>query len=169
MTSASLLERVTEPSPARGTAEVARWRTVDAQGVAPATRPTDADVTVPAGRNLVLALSGRVLAAADRSMLGAFAAQAQGMLERDRLARAAAQATRLEASERLRDALLAALGHDLRTPLASARAAINSLQAADVDWSGQERQELLATAEESLARLSTLVADLLDLSRLAVC
>jgi len=111
-------------------------------------------------------MSGRSLVAADRAMLGAFAAQAQGMLERDRLARAAAQATRLEATERLRDALLAAVGHDLRTPLASARAAVNSLQAADVHWSEAERQELLATAEESLARLTTLVADLLDLSRL---
>jgi two-component system sensor histidine kinase KdpD len=43
---------------------------------------------------------------------------------------------------------------------------VSSLQAADVDWSGPERRELLATAEESLTRLTRLVADLLDLSRL---
>jgi len=160
MTSASLLERIESPP------GPAQWRVVDSSGVPSPTRPAEADVTVPAGEELVLCLSGRTLASGDRRMLHAFATQARGMLERDRLARAAAQTARLEASERLRDALLAALGHDLRTPLASARAAVNSLQAPDVDWTGQERQELLVTAAESLRRLSHLVADLLDLSRL---
>lgn len=163
MTSASLLEHVPTAS---DTGTGSSWRAVNACGQEPPARPEEADVTVPAGDNLVLALSGRTLAAADRTMVGAFAAQAQGLLERDRLARAAALAARLEATERLRDALLAAVGHDLRTPLASARAAVSSLQAADVTWSGQERQELLATAEESLERLGRLVTDLLDLSRL---
>ncbi|MDQ1288265.1 MAG: two-component system, OmpR family, sensor histidine kinase KdpD [Actinomycetota bacterium] len=163
MTSVSLLERVV-PSP--GQAAPASWRVVDARGVLPPAVPVEADVSMPAGDNLVLALSGRLLATGDRMMLRAFAAQVQGLLERDRLARAAAHATRLEATERLRDALLAALGHDLRTPLASARAAVNSLQACDVDWTGQERRELLATADESLGRLTHLVSDLLDLSRL---
>ena len=155
MTSAALLER-----------SAAAWRTLHARGQAPAERPEEADVAVPAGENLVLALSGRPLAAADRTMLSAFAAQAQGLLERDRLARTAAHAARLEATERLRDALLAAVGHDLRTPLASATAAVSSLRAGDVTWSAPEGQELLATAEESLARLGRLLADLLDLSRL---
>ncbi|MFZ0160879.1 MAG: ATP-binding protein, partial [Kineosporiaceae bacterium] len=68
--------------------------------------------------------------------------------------------------EHLRDALLAAVGHDLRSPLASATAAVSSLRSPDIQWSGQEREELLATAEESLGRLARLVADLLDLSRL---
>jgi len=171
MTSASLLERVA-PSPdavagaGSGAGTVAGWRVVQTQGAEPPALPVDADVAVPAGDNLVLALSGRTLAAGDRTMLRAFAAQAQGLLERDRLTRTAAHAARLEASERLRDALLAALGHDLRTPLASARAAVNSLQASDVTWTGQERRELLATADESLERLTRLVSDLLDLSRL---
>lgn len=163
MTSASLLEQVRSAAPQD---HGGSWRVVHSCGAVPPQRPPEADVTVPAGDNLVLALAGRTLAAADRTMLRAFAAQAQGLLERDRLARTAAHAARLEATERLRDALLAAVGHDLRTPLASATAAVSSLRAGDVTWTGQERQELLATAEESLDRLGHLVADLLDLSRL---
>jgi len=165
MTSASLLERAGPPAGA-GPPSGTGWKVVTAQGAAPPTLPGDADVTVPAGDDLVLSLSGRTLTAGDRTMLRAFAAQAQGLLERDRLARAVAHAARLEATDRLRDSLLSALGHDLRTPLASARAAVNSLQASDVDWTGQERRELLATADESLERLTRLVSDLLDLSRL---
>ena len=142
------------------------WQVEYASGPEPAQRPEDAEVQVPAGADLVLALTGRTLAASDRTILRAFAAQAQGLLERDRLARTAAVADRLAATERLRDALLAAVGHDLRTPLAAARAAVDSLRSADVDWSSTERGELLDAAEESLTRLASLVADLLDLSRL---
>jgi two-component system sensor histidine kinase KdpD len=142
------------------------WTVVHARGAEPPTDPADADVQVTAGSGLVLALSGRTLAAADRRVLQAFAARAQGLLERDTLARSAAVAERLEATERLRDALLAAVGHDLRTPLASATAAVSSLRSQDVAWSRAERDELLATAEESLTRLARLVSDLLDLSRL---
>ncbi len=161
MTSVALLERV----PA-GPGDQATWRVVHSRGPEPPARPPDADVQVPAGEGLVLALSGRTLAAADRTVLQAFAARAQGLIERESLARGAAVATRLEATERLRDALLAAVGHDLRTPLASATAAVSSLRSRDVTWSSEEREELLATAEESLIRLGRLVADLLDLSRL---
>lgn len=142
------------------------WQVEYASGPEPAQRPEDAEVQVPAGADLVLALTGRTLAASDRTILRAFAAQAQGLLERDRLARTAAVADRLAATERLRDALLAAVGHDLRTPIAAARAAVDSLRSAEVDWSSTERGELLDAAEESLTRLASLVADLLDLSRL---
>ncbi len=162
MTSAALLSRATGPGPpGRG-----EWAVVLARGPEAPTTPAEADVQVAAGTDLVLAMCGRTLAAADRRVLQAFAAQAQGLIERDALARSAAVATRLEATERLRDALLAAVGHDLRTPLASATAAVSSLRSHDVAWSQDEREELLETAEESLLRLGRLVADLLDLSRL---
>lgn len=72
----------------------------------------------------------------------------------------------LAVADRTRAALLAAVGHDLRTPLASARAAVDSLGAKDVDWTAEERAELLATAQESLDRLTRLVENLLDMSRL---
>lgn len=161
MTSASLLSRTGRHGDRRDP-----WLVVHSCGRQPPTTPEDADVQVEAGRDLVLALSGRGLTSSDRTILRAFAAQAQGLLERDRLARAAAVARRLEATEHLRNALLAAVGHDLRTPLASARAAVSSLRSRDVAWTEQERSELLATADESLAGLSALVSDLLDLSRL---
>ena len=66
----------------------------------------------------------------------------------------------------MRTALLAAVGHDLRTPLASAKAAVTSLRSADIEWSAQDQAELLLTADESLDRLARLVDNLLDMSRL---
>jgi two-component system sensor histidine kinase KdpD len=66
----------------------------------------------------------------------------------------------------MRTALLAAVGHDLRTPLASAKAATTSLRSKDVAWSPEDREELVATADESLDRLAALVDNLLDMSRL---
>jgi two-component system, OmpR family, sensor histidine kinase KdpD len=72
----------------------------------------------------------------------------------------------LAAADRTRTALLAAVSHDLRTPLASAKAAVTSLRGTEVTWSPDEQAELLATAEESLDRLTRLVENLLDMSRL---
>jgi two-component system sensor histidine kinase KdpD len=66
----------------------------------------------------------------------------------------------------MRTALLAAVSHDLRTPLASAKAAVTSLRSDDVQWGQEDLDELLATADESLDRLAHLVDNLLDMSRL---
>ena len=66
----------------------------------------------------------------------------------------------------MRTALLSAVSHDLRTPLASAKAAVNGLRSQGVVFSDADRDELLATVEESLDRLSRLVENLLDMSRL---
>jgi two-component system sensor histidine kinase KdpD len=66
----------------------------------------------------------------------------------------------------MRTALLAAVSHDLRTPLASAKAAVAGLRAEDVQFSDEDRAELLATADESLDKLDRLVVNLLDMSRL---
>jgi two-component system sensor histidine kinase KdpD len=62
--------------------------------------------------------------------------------------------------------LLNAVSHDLRTPIASAKAAVSSLRSDDVEWSEQDRRELLANADSALDRLTALVTNLLDLSRL---
>jgi two-component system sensor histidine kinase KdpD len=72
-----------------------------------------------------------------------------------------------EANE-LRSALLQAVSHDLRTPLASIKAAASSLQDKDVPWSPEDRDELVATIAEETDRLIALVANLLDMSRLQV-
>ena len=58
------------------------------------------------------------------------------------------------------------MGHDLRTPLAGIKAAVSTLRQTDVDWSPEETDELLATIEQSGDRLDSIVANLLDASRL---
>ena len=65
-----------------------------------------------------------------------------------------------------RTALLAAVGHDLRTPLATAKAVVSGLRAEDVELDRSDRQELLETADGALDRLAGLVDNLLDMSRL---
>ncbi|HMS37153.1 MAG TPA: DUF4118 domain-containing protein [Arachnia sp.] len=72
----------------------------------------------------------------------------------------------MAASDRVRGALLSALSHDLRRPLAAATTAVGGLRAADGVLSPEDRRELLVTADESLTALSALVTDLLDVSRL---
>ncbi|MFD8985754.1 sensor histidine kinase, partial [Streptomyces sp. NPDC059564] len=123
-------------------------------------------VRVPVGPDTHLVLRGRPLPASDRRVLSAFAAHVTVAVERARLAEAAAEIEPVKAADRMRTALLAAVSHDLRTPLAAGWAAIESLRASDVDFSDEDRAELLATADESMARLNRLVENLLDMSRL---
>ncbi|MGW7723486.1 ATP-binding protein [Streptomyces canus] len=130
--------------------------------------PPDAEDTtvVPAGPEAWLALRGRTLSSSERRVLAAFAAHVGSAVERARLAEAAAEAEPVKAADRMRTALLRAVGHDLRTPLAAGWAAVTSLRSRDVEFSPQDRDELLATADESMAKLNGLVENLLDLSRL---
>ena len=143
-----------------------RWACAGSAGEDPARRPEDADVEIPIFDGLSLALSGRPIPAADRRVLGAFAAYAGVALEQQRLAAEAEAAKPIAAADRMRTALLAAVSHDLRTPLASAKAAVTSLRTPGVPWSPEDIAELLATADESLDRLAHLVENLLDMSRL---
>lgn len=157
MDSAALLER----TGVRG-----RWSCPESVGADPPERPDDADVDVPAGEGTTLALRGRVLPAEDRRVLGAFAAQAAVVLERRRLLGEAERARRLEETDRIRTALLAAVSHDLRTPLAAVKASVSSLRSDDVAWSPSDEAELLAAIEEGADRLDHLIGNLLDMSRL---
>lgn len=124
------------------------------------------ETKVAIGDDNLLVLSGRRLPAPEHRVLTAFAAHLTAAVERARLAEAAAEVEPVKAANRMRTALLAAVGHDLRTPLAGCWAAVSSLRSQDVDFSPEDREELLATAEESLAKLSRLVDNLLDMSRL---
>ncbi|SCF28687.1 osmosensitive K+ channel signal transduction histidine kinase [Micromonospora matsumotoense] len=142
------------------------WRIVASVGDTPAGSPSAGETTVPVDDRLTIVLSGRRLEAADRRIVEAFAAQAAVALRQERLAEQAATARPLAKADRMRTALLAAVSHDLRTPLASAKAAVSSLRSHDVDFDSDDQAELLATADESLDRLSRLVANLLDMSRL---
>ncbi|MEW1863550.1 ATP-binding protein [Streptomyces sp. NPDC088194] len=154
------------PATATATATTPASGISTATGTGPYDGGAGAAVRVPAGDGMVLLLRGRPLSASDQRVLAAFAAHVSGAAERARLAEAAAEVEPVKAADRMRTALLAAVSHDLRTPLAVGWAAVSSLRSQDVEFSAEDREELLATAEESLARLSRLVDNLLDMSRL---
>ncbi|MFC9689105.1 DUF4118 domain-containing protein [Kribbella sp. NPDC056951] len=160
MTGACLMERVDDEELTE------TWRPIAGAGTPTCRRPEDGDAEIPGREDLVLVLQGRTLAADERRLVGAFAAHAVALVDRSRLSEAAAEAKPLAEADKLRTALLRAVGHDLRSPLASAKASVTSLRSADVEWGPAEREELLANADESLDRLSRLVDNLLDLSRL---
>lgn len=123
-------------------------------------------ISADAGGGLRLVAEGPVLFAEDRRMLGRLAAAAARAWDNQRLAGEAASARELAEIDRLRAVLLAAVGHDLRTPLAAIKAAVSSLRQADVEWAPEHEAEFLAQIESGADRLDDLVANLLDLSRL---
>jgi len=142
------------------------WTCLASVGDYPCAHPEDGDAEAAVGPDLVLVLGGRALAAEDQRVLNAFAAQVGVAFEQRRLTQAANAAADVAEADRMRTALLNAVSHDLRTPIASAKAAISSLRSGEVHWSREDRQELLATADDALDRLTDLVTNLLDLSRL---
>ncbi|MEU7583167.1 sensor histidine kinase KdpD [Streptomyces sp. NPDC041068] len=158
MESVALLERESDTDPWTCAGSVGDGR--------PLLRPEDADVDMPVGDHMALALSGRVLPAEDRRVLAAFAAQAAVVLDRQRLQSEADQARTLAEGNRIRTALLAAVSHDLRTPLAGIKASVSSLRSDDVEWSEEDEAELLEGIEAGADRLEHLVGNLLDMSRL---
>jgi two-component system, OmpR family, sensor histidine kinase KdpD len=158
--SVSLLRRIA-PGPGADS-----WMCVEAVGEPGCRYPSEADTTVKATPDLVLALCGRPLAADDHRLIGAFAAQAAVALEHEELREEAAQVESVNEANRMRTALLAAVGHDLRTPLASAKAAVSGLLSRDITLDESDRYELLDAADSSLDRLAALVDNLLDMSRL---
>src|SRR5215467_1899589 len=163
MDAVTLFERQGKPEGSRAQPS---WRPVASSGARQFSEPDDGDVAVPVSDDLCLVTSGRPLPAADRRVLGAFAAYAAAALEQQRLTAEAEAARPIAEADRVRTALLAAVSHDLRTPLASAKAAVTSLRSVDVQWTAEDREELLATADESLDKLTRLVENLLDMSRL---
>lgn len=157
MESVALLERTGDKAP---------WTCAGSVGPRPAVTPDDADVDVAVGDHMALSLRGRVLPAADRRVLAAFATQAAVVVDRQRLKGEADRAEELAEGNRIRTALLAAVSHDLRTPLAGIKAAVTSLRSDDVEWSEGDEAELLEAIEEGADRLDQLVGNLLDMSRL---
>ncbi|MFF1687989.1 MULTISPECIES: ATP-binding protein [unclassified Streptomyces] len=158
MESVALLERAGDVEP---------WTCAGSVGTGTVVgRPEDADVDMPVGDRMALALSGRVLPAEDRRVLAAFAAQAAVVLDRRRLRSEADRSRTPAEGNRIRTALLAAVSHDLRTPLAGIKAAVSSLRSDDVAWSEEDHAELLEGIEDGADRLDHLVGNLLDMSRL---
>jgi two-component system, OmpR family, sensor histidine kinase KdpD len=169
---ATLLERVREAYSQRAVCLVrdvdGRLEPVASVGKDPCATVDSADTAVKVGdEEFWMLLSGRALTARDRRVLSVVATQAAGLVKQGELAEEAGKAQSLAEADELRRLLLSALGHDLRTPLTAAKAAVSSLRAEDVWFSPEDTAELLATVEESIDQLTSLVANLLDSSRLA--
>ncbi|GAA2010181.1 sensor histidine kinase KdpD [Nocardiopsis rhodophaea] len=167
----ALLQRIRETFGQQSVAlleqlDSSRWRCVESVGDTPCTSPDDADALVSVSDSLALALRGHMLPAADRRVLGAFATHIGIALERQQLVGDAAEARRQAAGNKIRTALLAAVSHDLRTPLTSIKASVSSLRSTDIELDEEDRSELLETIEDSTDRLNGLVGNLLDMSRL---
>jgi two-component system, OmpR family, sensor histidine kinase KdpD len=113
-----------------------------------------------------LVLEGRPLPAGDRQVLDAFAAQAGIVLEYRRLREQASRAAVLAEADATRTALLAAVSHDLRTPLAAIRTAVDGLRSPGVVLAPADEEALVETVATATGRLEQLIDNLLDLSRL---
>jgi two-component system sensor histidine kinase KdpD len=139
-----------------------RWVRVAASGNADGTA---SGIRLDVRQDLAFEVSGQT-AAATTALLSGFAAQAASALDRERLRTQAAQAEALAEGNRMRTALLAAVSHDLRTPLASIKASVSSLRQTDVQWTVADQADFLATIEQNADRLDSLIGNLLDMSRL---
>jgi len=139
-----------------------RWVPVASSGVPDA---MDGGVHIEIRRDLALIVAEHSQAASPGLLVG-FAAQAAAALDRERLRTQAAQAEALAEGNRMRTALLAAVSHDLRTPLASIKASASSLRQTDVEWSAADQADLVANIDDNADRLDALIGNLLDMSRL---
>ncbi|MFG1795512.1 ATP-binding protein [Nocardia sp. NPDC049149] len=165
----NLLEQVRETYGLRAVSMLCGNEVIAAVGIDPPQRGADAETAIEAGdASSWLLLAGRPLDAGDRPVLNAVANQAAGLVRQSRLAEEASAAAALLEADRLRRALLSAVSHDLRTPLAGAKAAVSSLRSDEIEFSVEDTAELLETIEESVDQLTALVGNLLDSSRLAV-
>ncbi|MDT5388290.1 MAG: two-component system, OmpR family, sensor histidine kinase KdpD [Mycobacterium sp.] len=165
----TLLERVRETYAQRAVSVLREGTGIVAcVGNDPCLDVDTADTAVEVGDDeFWLLMAGKKLAARDRRVLSAVAMQAAGLVRQRELVEEAGKAEAIARADELRRSLLSAVSHDLRTPLASAKAAVSSLRSDDIGFSPEDTAELLATVEESIDQLTALVGNLLDSSRLA--
>jgi len=142
------------------------WQVLASTGPFEVEQVRDASVRAPVDDLTELVLIGSVIDANEGRLVSAFASHASAILAREDLVRQARAASSLAKDSRTRTALLAGVSHDLRTPLASIKAAVSSLRQDDITWSADDEAELLESIEESADRLNAMVGNLLDMSRL---
>jgi len=140
------------------------WEVTAASGEQCASQPDEGDTRVRVDDDHVLALCGAPLRATDQRVLDAFALQTSLVLEYRRLRERELHAATLEKADATSTALLRAVSHDLRTPLAVMRTAVDGLLVDGVP--ADDRAELVRTVDASADQLERLIDDLLDLSRL---
>jgi two-component system sensor histidine kinase KdpD len=114
----------------------------------------------------LLVLAGAPIRSDDRRILDAFTLELAASVHLDELESEAQAAGAVSAANELRTALLAAVSHDLRTPISAIKASVTSLLQRDVEWTAEARQEFLEMIDEETDRLNALVGNLLDMSRL---
>jgi two-component system sensor histidine kinase KdpD len=142
------------------------WKTLASAGEDAPQSPDAADAAIPLYGADVLVVRGQDLGEDDLEVLRAFAGQVTIALQQRELRADAKRAVGLAEANELRTALLAAVSHDLRTPLSSIKAAVSSLLQRDVDFTPAATRELLETIDEGADRLNHLIGNLLDMSRL---
>lgn len=135
-------------------------------GGSPGTTALQGDNVERIDNGTCLVLTGRVLPASDRRLLGAFGVHLVAQLERQQLLASRNEVLRLAESNSMRTSILRAVSHDLRTPLAGIKLAVGGLRQDGLRYTPEERQELLATIEDCSDRLEGLVGNLLDMSRI---
>lgn len=166
-TAEAIVERLRETFGQTSVALLARsaegWRTVASSGTTPPGSPDDADTRVQVDEDHVILLCGSPLRASDQRVLEAFAVQTGLVLEYRRLRERDDHAATLERAEATSTAILRAVSHDLRTPLATMRAAVDVLVTGSLSQADQK--EMVAAVESSTEQLERLIDNLLDLSR----
>ena len=142
------------------------WSVTTSSGEQAPRTPESASERIDLGEGRLLALSGRTIAAAERRTLEAFVREISSSIAHEEFRAEAQNVGALAAGNELRVAILAAVSHDLRTPISAIKASVTSLLQEDVDWTPSARQEFLRTIDEETDRLNALVGNLLDMSRL---
>jgi two-component system sensor histidine kinase KdpD len=136
--------------------------------IAPPTSTIPVGDPVGAEGGYRLELYGRPLTSDDQRVVRALADQLAVAIERSHLGHEAAEAEALAQIDAMRTALLRAVSHDLRTPLASIKAMVSGLLDSDVQWRPEQVRDALVTVDEEADRLNLLVGNLLDASRLQI-
>ena len=142
------------------------WRVEAAAGEPVPVTPDGATYSAELSGGSTLVITGPALAAEDRRLLGAFVSQLRLAQSTLRLQAEASSAAVLTEANRVRDAILAAVSHDLRGPLANIKAAATSMLSEDVEWPRETVLSFCKTIDEEVDRLSDLVSNLLDMTRL---
>ena len=146
--------------------EVGEQSIVASSGDVTSTTVTDASFVVEVDDESKLAVFGKTLGAEEHRILHVFVSQLGRALEQRRLHEVAIEAETLSRADELKTAILRAVSHDLRSPLASIKASVSSLRQDDVEWSTEMTQDFLESIESESDRLTSIVTNLLDLSRL---
>jgi two-component system sensor histidine kinase KdpD len=144
------------------------WTAAATAGAAPPRAPVDGDGTIAIAlpNEAQLVVHGSHLSQDDENTLRTFGGQIGVAIENRRLQQEATEATTLAQSNEMRAALLSAVSHDLRTPLATIKAGVTSLLAKDARWTEGDEHRILQTIDSESDRLDAMVADLLDMSRI---